>query len=332
MVNLQLFRKVKLSPGINYKRNHNQKRILALLRLFLSYLGIALYLLFNNTPDKNLLITLIIVGIYSTILYFSTHLQCFFIRNTLFVLGLDEIAIFAVCYFSGGLYSPFLPVFLFPVLAYAINPSYLKLFVAMLLSIVIIFLLGIMTEFNSTIFAYVSLYIVLSGFLVNVLVYNDYKLLSDYAAKDGLTGLYTHQYFFDHLNIIMTDNHDQGHFSLIMIDLDEFKKLNDDLGHLEGDRVLKEVAIAIKENVRESDIVARYGGDEFALILPGVGYTLCQSIVERLRRAIIDLGYFTAVSIGSALYPDEETDIYKLVYLADKRMYEQKSRSKNIEK
>ena len=93
----------------------------------------------------------------------------------------------------------------------------------------------------------------------------------------------------------MTSNPEQKPFSLVMIDLDEFKKLNDELGHLEGDRILKEVAGLIKQNVRDSDIVARYGGDEFALILPGVGHDLNNTIIERLRTSIIGMGYFTAI-------------------------------------
>lgn len=329
MVNWSYFQKISLSPVIKYKRSHNQQRTLALIRLILSYLALALCLLLNCfSNNNNLRIALLIIAIYATVMYFYGQYLPLFTKKILITLLFDELAIFIACYYSGGLTSPFIPVFLFPVLALAVNPSYMKLIAAMITSILGIFLLGVTTQFILIRFLYLSIYLFLSGIMVYVLAYKDFQVFSAYAVKDGLTGLYTHQYFFDYLNIVMTSNPEPKPFSLIMMDLDEFKKLNDELGHLEGDRILKEVAAVIKQNVRDSDIVARYGGDEFALILPGVGHDLNTTIIARLRNSIIDMGYFDDVSIGSALYPDDETDMYKLVNLADQRMYDEKRLSK----
>ena len=296
MVNWSYFQKISLSPVIKHKRNHNHQRTLALMRLILSYLALAFCLLLNSfSSNKNLLITLLVIAFYATLMYLNTQKLFLFSKKNLLVLIFDETAIFMTCYFSGGQTSPFVPVFLFPVLTHAVNPSYIKLAIATMISIVSVFLLGITTQFNLIISLYISFYLLLSGIIVHVLAFKDFQVFSAYALKDGLTGLYTHQYFFDHLNIVMTSNPEQKPFSLVMIDLDEFKKLNDELGHLEGDRILKEVAGLIKQNVRDSDIVARYGGDEFALILPGVGHDLNNTIIERLRTSIIGMGYFTAI-------------------------------------
>lgn len=126
--------------------------------------------------------------------------------------------------------------------------------------------------------------------------------------------------------------------SMCITDINDFKKLNDNYGHLVGDEALKYFASYLKKNTRESDIVARYGGDEFAIIFPHTCYSNAVEIVTRLMAGLSGKkistrdGSFTFpfTSYGVAAYPDECKDAEDLIHLADSRMYKHK-RSKNAE-
>ena len=120
-------------------------------------------------------------------------------------------------------------------------------------------------------------------------------------------------------------------FALLFIDLDHFKKINDQHGHGAGDRLLVTVASRLKESVRITDVVARYGGDEFVVLLKGV--TNVDDVIateEKIRRIVeepIRLEHITAqvgVSIGWALFPEDGEDVDALLKIADKRMFDTK--------
>lgn len=318
------------NPLLENKRNFIQQRALNYIRVFIVYLGLLIYLFINPNPDHRLTTIIMIIVIYCTILAFSRKLQFLLFRRRLPATVIDIIMVFFLCYFSGGTHSPCFMAFLLPVLVSSIEPSFFRFLLVMILTFAAMFLLGRLTVFDSTLILTDAVYILFAGLLVNVLTYSDFRILTNYAIRDGLTGLFTHQYFYDKLERLLNEPSANEELSLIMIDLDEFKQLNDQFGHLYGDRVLKKVADTIKLNVRESDIVARYGGDEFAIILPEVDWDLCMSILERLRVSIVDLGYFTHVSAGCARYPEEATEIHELVNLADTRMYAEKNKNRYI--
>jgi diguanylate cyclase (GGDEF)-like protein len=126
--------------------------------------------------------------------------------------------------------------------------------------------------------------------------------------------------------------------SVIMIDIDDFKKLNDRYGHLFGDQVIKKFAEIIIENARREDIVARFGGDEFAVILPQTGRIGARSYAERLRINLIKcftenkcMGESVAVSFsaGIATYPRDGATYEELVHSADTALYRSKDLGKN---
>ena len=136
-------------------------------------------------------------------------------------------------------------------------------------------------------------FIVLIVLLISVLVYREYsakiehdKRIAEYqAVHDGLTGLYTQKYFKEHLDREIARSKRYGNpLSLVMCDIDHFKKFNDTYGHLAGDHMLKTVAQIIEENVRSSDIVARYGGEEFAILLMEAGPEEAASVAKRLKK------------------------------------------------
>ncbi|HPB63509.1 MAG TPA: sensor domain-containing diguanylate cyclase [Mesotoga sp.] len=121
--------------------------------------------------------------------------------------------------------------------------------------------------------------------------------------------------------------------SVIMLDIDHFKVLNDTKGHLFGDSVLKEIATIIRNNLRGLDTVGRYGGEEFLVVLPNTAEENAASVAERIRRKVEDFdfgeGSRVTISAGVGESPGGE-DIETLIDLADKRLYEAKRTGRNV--
>jgi diguanylate cyclase (GGDEF)-like protein len=159
-----------------------------------------------------------------------------------------------------------------------------------------------------------------------------------FANLDSLTGLYNHRSFYDRIEEEVERVRTTGRpISLLMIDIDHFKKYNDALGHQRGDIVLREVAQLLKDNIRPGDIACRYGGDEFAVLCPGTTKGGAREVGERLRTAAERARFYqedvagchVTFSVGIATFPDD-TDNYKgLVELADGALYISKKRGKN---
>ena len=157
------------------------------------------------------------------------------------------------------------------------------------------------------------------------------------AITDELTGLFTVRHFNLCISRQMTlfERHG-GTFSLLMIDIDNFKKVNDTYGHPSGDAVLINVAAAISESLRGSDLAFRYGGEEFTVILPSAtlssGLKAAERIRSQIEAATIDIGgqnIGVTVSIGLAVFPDNALTVKDLILEADKSLYIAKHRGKN---
>jgi diguanylate cyclase (GGDEF)-like protein len=118
------------------------------------------------------------------------------------------------------------------------------------------------------------------------------------AETDHLTGLANRRVFLERLETIAEDP--RNVFALLMLDLDDFKRLNDEFGHIHGDQVLARTARILAENVREGDLVARYGGEEFVVAMPGISLPEATVIAERLRQAVFEATP-ASVSIGCAV-------------------------------
>lgn len=154
------------------------------------------------------------------------------------------------------------------------------------------------------------------------------------AITDALTGLHNHRYFQEALEreIKIADRH-KSVVSLVLLDLDYLKRINDTHGHRTGDAVLSLVSKVLKEGVRDIDICARYGGEEFVVILPQCGHEDAIRLAERLRGAIAStpirkVGQVTA-SIGVATYPVTAKSKEELIEMADQAMYMAKSSGRN---
>jgi diguanylate cyclase (GGDEF)-like protein len=157
---------------------------------------------------------------------------------------------------------------------------------------------------------------------------------------DDLTGLYNYRYFSRKLSTeVVRARRYRLPFSVIMIDIDWFKKCNDTYGHLFGNRVLQDLALRIKESVREVDVVCRYGGEEFAVILPQTKKADAQMIGERIRRRVESTEFSAegegshvkiTVSLGVASYPENGETSRELVTNVDQALYLAKGRGKNL--
>jgi diguanylate cyclase (GGDEF)-like protein len=154
------------------------------------------------------------------------------------------------------------------------------------------------------------------------------------ATVDSLTGFQLRDPFFKRLNEeYRRASRYGGRFSLLMIDLDQFKEINDHNGHLGGDRYLQSVSSTIREQLRSADIPCRYGGDEFCMLLPETDLAGAQTIAERIRVAVArhiagfeGAALRTTASIGIASYPEHGApDARSLLRLADEALYRAKS-------
>jgi len=157
------------------------------------------------------------------------------------------------------------------------------------------------------------------------------------ARHDALTGLLNRKGFFEAADRVLSRAaHDSGYGALILLDLDKFKPLNDDFGHPTGDVVLREFADRTRMIARQSDVLARIGGDEFVLLCPGLLSStdiahLCQRIVEAME-AIQPAGGATVhlgVSVGVATFPNDGYEIDRLIASADRAMYSAKRKGGN---
>ncbi|UCG79497.1 MAG: diguanylate cyclase [Nitrospirota bacterium] len=165
------------------------------------------------------------------------------------------------------------------------------------------------------------------------------NFLKELSIRDSLTGLNNHRYFQEALSIeIIRSRRYEHHFSLIMIDIDHFKKYNDTYGHPAGDVLLKEISNIFKERIRKSDLAARYGGEEFVLILPETSKQNAISVAENIREQVEQHVFSgsnaqpesrVTVSIGVAGFPEDGDNASALIKYADDSLYKAKAQGRN---
>jgi diguanylate cyclase (GGDEF)-like protein len=157
--------------------------------------------------------------------------------------------------------------------------------------------------------------------------------LKNLAIKDPLTGVYNRNLF----NVIIANEIERSKrygdkFSVIMADIDNFKYINDTFGHLHGDRILKECATILTNCVRSSDLLVRYGGDEFIIVTPRVDDDDCEKLISRMEELMarwnadqVNKDYSLSISAGCAFY-EQGKDLMDVINEADRKMYENKKR------
>ncbi len=164
-----------------------------------------------------------------------------------------------------------------------------------------------------------------------------YRQAESCATTDYLTGLPNARSLFLHLDAELSrSKRAENPLAVLVCDLDGFKQINDRFGHLEGNRLLQMVANAFKEHCREYDYVARMGGDEFVLVIPGLSGEKLQERVAQLENAVRVAGKgvcgdpIVSLSVGAAVFPEDSSDAEGLLCEADHRMYAAKSGHKKI--
>jgi diguanylate cyclase (GGDEF)-like protein/excisionase family DNA binding protein len=145
-----------------------------------------------------------------------------------------------------------------------------------------------------------------------------YRAVEIRAQTDGLTGLLNHATFEDHLDRAVRDG---SGFGLIMLDLDDFREINNRMGHQVGDETLRRIAAALTRSGRDSDLVFRYGGDEFAFLLPHTDEDGAMAVADRARTAVKLLGGPVTASFGVATYPVDGTSAAEVLLAADRACF-----------
>ena len=169
------------------------------------------------------------------------------------------------------------------------------------------------------------------GDLFGVLTYRQkYEALRAQAMRDPLTGVHNRGFFDDVLQSqLAAAGRKGGKVSVAMVDVDHFKRVNDQYGHAEGDRALRVIAQSLVDVVRTADVVCRYGGEEVCLILPDTDIEQAELLAARVREAVpaackasnVAGGLRITVTIGIACFPDDALDANTIMDLADRRMY-----------
>jgi diguanylate cyclase (GGDEF)-like protein len=167
-------------------------------------------------------------------------------------------------------------------------------------------------------------------------LWGENRKLAVLSSTDELTGLNNRRGFFNAAKpLLHLAQRNGNHVSFIICDLDDFKKINDTYGHQAGDRILKQVASIMQANVRASDIIGRYGGEEFIICFSTIGKNSVLRLAENIREAvgketIDDIPVTISIGIaGSKLGIDVETDMDELIRKADSHMYLAKAKGKN---
>ena len=165
-----------------------------------------------------------------------------------------------------------------------------------------------------------------------------YEKVQELSIRDGLTDLFNHSFVIESLKKeFRIAQRYERHLTLIMADIDYFKRVNDTYGHQIGDVVLREVAQLIKNNIRDIDLAGRYGGEEFLVILPGTGQEGAMVLAERMRKKIENLripltpeGFRVTISMGCVAFPHPNADSpATLLKMADTALYAAKDGGRN---
>lgn len=166
-------------------------------------------------------------------------------------------------------------------------------------------------------------------------LYEEKETLSDLSMLDPLTGLYNRRGLKNRLDNIL-DNHAGSHF-VLLLDIDHFKAYNDNYGHAMGDQALARVSVAIRDAVRSRDVVVRYGGEEFLVLMTNVNASIAMKLAERIRQYVVDLKIphrfnekvSTNVTISAGIAPIFDNEFDQAVANADRALYVAKNQGRN---
>lgn len=178
-----------------------------------------------------------------------------------------------------------------------------------------------------------------AAWAISGLIEGELKLnreLYNFSVTDPLTGLFHFGYARERINEeIQRCRREGGNFAIVFLDMDRFKEVNDRYGHQAGDNVVRHIAQVMQSTLRQGDMLSRYGGDEFLVLLPGAALENAEQTLERLIQAVGNSPYNMngapirlGISGGAAEYPGEGQSLEQLLHIADQKMYREKNRLK----
>ena len=271
-------------------------------------------------------------------------------------LDFDLVTLSLTVFFSGGLASPIIAMIIVYVMISTFLVDYGKALRYTLAAMVLLLAVAVLQEgtrffASSQVMSLLAFYFMfifsysISGYLSKNLHSNE-DLLRDLlrqtrelSISDGLTGLYNQMHFFELLDRETKKSQRHGlNYSLIIFDVDHFKNFNDSNGHLRGSETLRGVAAVMRSKFRSTDLLAKYGGDEFVIILPQTDKVGAYLAAERLREGIEKQQFPGAetqpqkkitISIGLASYPEHGLSDEEILNRADKSLYFAKESGRN---
>lgn len=361
----------------NFDQRRDQKifEILSMIKVIYILLGIVAMMSSDSSRESTsfLLATYVAIVLFIAVTYFLwiSNYEKKESNKTIKFRYILEIAILLAVFIivisaTGGYKSPykFICIFIILIAAIQYGRDY-SLGVAVLASVIILgadvigsFLEVVNGSINSELGIYVQVKYILSSYfeadivIISALLVTSYilgmyvnieeehsKELKTLVVIDELTGVFNHRYFQEQLTqSIYQASEDESSVSLLFMDIDYFKHYNDTNGHQAGDLVLRRVGEILKGSVREGDIVSRYGGEEFAVILPNTNEKHAIEVGERIRKAIAGTEFLgqenqpnrnITISIGVSSYPTRAKNKHQLINTADDALYRAKSFNKN---
>ncbi len=164
------------------------------------------------------------------------------------------------------------------------------------------------------------------------MLFEQNMILKGQATVDGLTGVFNHRHLYERLEEeAKRHSRNRNSFTVMILDIDHFKNINDTFSHLTGDKILKDLAQIFREHIRQTDLVGRYGGEEFLIMLSGTSLREGFEVAEEIRRTVekkeFTMGISLTVSIGISEYGGEK--ISELLEKVDAKLYAAKNSGRN---
>jgi len=304
-----------------------------------------LYLFIGNPAlARNVVVIGVLVGFVGFVLLFRYARP--FAKHTHFKLAFEILVMLAfltaVLVFSGGAHSPLVNLFLLPVVTAALALGKRAAALVVALVCVCYALMGVLTEGLEGLDAQFAIAavgalapFVLVAFCTTLLVENINTAKSRIRAlseRDELTSLYNMRAFARLADQVHdTASRSDRHYSILMVDIEHLKTINDTYGHEAGSRAVSLVADALVRLTRSSDIVARYGGDEFIVLLSDVDKELAEEVAQRIRNVVFSTTLEVDVkmvrikaNVGAASYPESGNNLQAVMAAADRAMYKDK--------
>lgn len=308
--------------------------IIPIFRIIFILVLISLSLLRNDLKyNKQGFIFLVIYFIYAlTILIFKKIRKSIVLKYP-FMIGIFETLMMSYgIIYSGGSQSYFYYLYILIIAFYAI--IYNILYSSIITTFCLISYISILVFLGERISYHIIFQIIFLGafaLFTGIISGKISKYNIKLATIDQLTSLYNRQYLYGELERLFDySNKYKNTFAIVVIDVNDFKLINDQKGHLEGDRILVEISNQIKKNISEYDFAARFGGDEFVIVLIDKDRKSVSAVCEKL---VADIKYIFSdeitISIGYAVYPQDGKNDKELFHVADMAMYKDKVERKD---